>query len=137
MTGYLDSSVLLRVLLNQPNKLESFSTLRRPVASKLLRTECLRSLDHLKSEGLLSEEEHLTALSELYDGFDSVEWVDVSDKVLRRAGEPFAVSLGTLDAIHLSSALLWRDETSLECYFLTHDLALQKAARASGFHVMG
>lgn len=39
----------------------------------------------------------------------AVDLIDVSRAVLRRASEPFPTPLGTLDAIHLSTALLWRE----------------------------
>src|SRR5580658_5736899 len=128
MIGYVDSSVLLRLLLNQPKPLPEFSKLKRPIASKVLKTECLRTLDRFRRSALLTEDEHLTALNELYDCLDSVEWIEVSDRVLDKAGSYFPLSLGTLDAIHLSSALIWREGTGNDCVFLTHDTVLQKAA---------
>jgi predicted nucleic acid-binding protein len=137
MIGYLDSSVLLRVLLNQAGRLREFSRLTRPVSSKLLKTECLRALDRARLNRLLTEDEHLTALKELHEALESVEWIEVSSKVLDRAGGGFPVSLGTLDAIHLSSAILWREQAGADCAFLTHDSALQKAALAAGFTVLG
>jgi len=46
------------------------------------------------------------------------------------------VPIGTLDAIHLATALLWRERAgTLE--MATHDAALGAAARAFGFHVRG
>lgn len=137
MIGYLDSSVLLRILLNQPGALPEFAQLERPVASKVLRTECLRSLDRFRKASLLSEDEHLTALKELYESLDSVEWIELSDRVLELAGSSFSVAMGTLDAIHLSSAILWRQEVSQNLIFLTHDAILQKAAISVGFTVLG
>ena len=137
MIGYLDSSVLLRLLLKQPHSLPEFTKLKRPIASKLLRTECLRSLDRFRRADLLTEEEHLASLQQFYDCIDSLEWIEISDRVLDRAGSYFPLSLGTLDAIHLSSAMLWKEQTESDCHFLTHDTVLQKAASASGFIVLG
>jgi predicted nucleic acid-binding protein len=137
MIAYLDSSVLLRVLLNQPKSLSEFSKLTRPITSKILRTECLRTLDRFRRANLLTEDEHLSVLKEFHECLDSVEWIGVSDRVLERAGSYFPLSLGTLDAIHLSSALLWKEQTSMDCKFLTHDLVLKKAASAAGFQVLG
>lgn len=137
MNGYVDSSVLLRLLLNQPGALSDFRQVKRPFASKLLKTECLRTLDRSRQAGLLTEQEHVVALKELHESLDSMEWIEVSDQVLDRAGGSFPVALGTLDAVHLSSALLWREQTGVDCVFLTHDTLLQKAASASGFRVLG
>jgi hypothetical protein len=43
--------------------------------------------------------------------------------------------IGTLAAIHLATALLWRSETGDEVLFATHDQQLARAAAASGFEV--
>ena len=45
--------------------------------------------------------------------------------------------LGSLDAIHLASALLWKDAMGLDAIMATHDDALGLAARAYGFKVLG
>jgi hypothetical protein len=57
--------------------------------------------------------------------------------VLRRASEPFPTPLGTLDAIHLSTALAWRDARNTDLTMATHDTALATAARAVGLQVVG
>jgi hypothetical protein len=45
--------------------------------------------------------------------------------------------LGTLDAIHLATALLWRENTGSDLVMATHDGSLALAARAAGFRVIG
>ncbi len=45
--------------------------------------------------------------------------------------------LGTLDAIHLATALLWRELTGISPIVTTHDGALAVAARAHGFTALG
>jgi predicted nucleic acid-binding protein len=137
MIGYLDSSVFLRVLLNQDGKLPEFSELKRPVASKLLKVECLRTLDRCKTLGELTENEFLTAVEEFYDGLNSVELIEISDSILDRASGGFPLNLGTLDAIHLASALGWREKEGFPLIMLTHDQTLGRAAKSLGFTVFG
>ena len=48
-----------------------------------------------------------------------------------------AMPLGTLDAVHLATALIWRDRMGPLSVVATHDLALGSAARAFGFEVLG
>ena len=43
----------------------------------------------------------------------------------------------TLDAIHLATALLWRERTGVKLVIATHDSGLGLAARASGVRVIG
>jgi hypothetical protein len=42
-----------------------------------------------------------------------------------------------LDAIHLSTALAWRDARNTDLTMATHDTALATAARAVGLQVIG
>ena len=57
--------------------------------------------------------------------------------VLARAAQPLPTELGTLDAIHLATALLWREHTGGDIVMATHDVALGMAARACGLSVVG
>jgi hypothetical protein len=51
--------------------------------------------------------------------------------------EPFPVPLGTLDALHLATALVWRDRMNRSLIMVTHDSGLGLAARAFGIEVLG
>ena len=61
--------------------------------------------------------------------------VTLDDAVKTRAAEPFPTSVGTLDAIHLASALLARERIP-DLRFATHDVELGLAARAVGFDLL-
>lgn len=63
--------------------------------------------------------------------------VEPTTPVLRRASQPMAVPLGTLDAIHLATALLWRETRGLDLVVTTHDRALATAARSHGLRTLG
>jgi hypothetical protein len=45
--------------------------------------------------------------------------------------------LGTLDALHLATALIWRDRVGALQMLATHETALGTAARSYGFEVRG
>ena len=45
--------------------------------------------------------------------------------------------LGTLDALHLATAVLWREMSRADLVMATHDTALGLAAPAHGFPVVG
>ena len=57
--------------------------------------------------------------------------------MLDRAALPLPVTLGTLDAIHLATAMLWREASAEELVLATHDRSLALAARACGLRTMG
>jgi hypothetical protein len=67
----------------------------------------------------------------------SLELVEVDPIVLERAAQPMPTELGTLDAIHLATALLWKDMTKADLVMATHDASLALAAQAHGLRVVG
>jgi predicted nucleic acid-binding protein len=55
MIAYVDSSVLLRVALGQPNALPEWRDIERGVSSALVTTESLRTLDRVRLRVNLSD----------------------------------------------------------------------------------
>ena len=136
MNVYVDSSVLLRVALNERGALREWRRIGRPLASELIRLECRRTIDRARIRERLGDQtvaQQREAVFELLDAFDLVPLDSV---VLERAAEPSPTLLGSLDAIHLASALLARSQLS-DLHFATHDDELATSARAVGFHVLG
>ncbi|HEY1305056.1 MAG TPA: hypothetical protein VGF24_15975 [Vicinamibacterales bacterium] len=66
-----------------------------------------------------------------------MELVDIDAAVLNRAAQPMPTELGTLDAIHVSTALLWKEATGTDLTMATHDGALALGAHAHGLRVVG
>lgn len=137
MIAYIDASVALRLVLGESNRLAEWRRIESAVASALTEVECLRTLDRLSRLGSLSEDDVATRRTAVYRLLEAVEVVDVGRPVLRRASEPFPTPLGTLDAIHLSTAIAWRDARNADLTMATHDTALAMAARAVGLEVIG
>jgi hypothetical protein len=73
----------------------------------------------------------------LFRSLRNVDVVGLDRVVLARAAQPFTTVLGTLDALHLATALLFRDREAPDLVFATHDGALAIAARAHGMNVVG
>ena len=137
MLAYVDSSVILRHLLEQPGRLAEWRLFRGPLASRLAEVECLRTLDRMRVEQAYGDR-HLAALrGRVYRVLETLQIIEVTRRILARAAQPSPAALGTLDAIHLSSAMAWRERTNESFVFATHDAALGLAARASGFRVIG
>jgi predicted nucleic acid-binding protein len=68
---------------------------------------------------------------------DSLELVEIDAVVLDRAAQPMPAELGTSDAIHLATALLWKEMTRVALAMATHDGALALGAQAHGLAVVG
>lgn len=136
MIAYLDTSVLLRLAFNQADSLQEFSSITRGIASQLIKAESLRTLDRLFIVEKFSEADQSRATSFIFRALDRLELIPV-DPILEAVGTPMGLKLGTLDAIHLFSALKWKEIQNTPLTFLTHDRELAFAARRFGFEVMG
>ena len=137
MIAYLDSSVLLRVILGQRNAVKEWPAIERGIASALVEVECLRTLDRLRVSERLSDEEIALRREAVFRLLEAMEIIDLTRPILTRAAQPLPTALGTLDAIHLATALLWREARQEDLVMATHDTLLAIAARAGGFHVVG
>lgn len=137
MIAYLDSSALLRVILGQPRKLAEWKAIELGIASVIIEVECLRALDRLRLANKLSGQELVSRREMIYRALEDMTLVEVSTAILRRASDPLPLPLGTLNAIHLATALVWIDDNGGALTMATHDEALGAAARASGLRVIG
>jgi predicted nucleic acid-binding protein len=137
MIAYVDASVLLRVALGQPNALPEWRQIDRGVSSALVTTESLRTLDRLRLRANLSDREVATRRAVILALIASLELVEIDAVVLDRAAQPMPTELGTLDAIHLATAMLWKETTRTDLVMATHDSALALGAQAHGLRVLG
>jgi predicted nucleic acid-binding protein len=137
LTAYVDSSVVLRLALGEPRTLVEWPSIRSAVASTLLEVECVRTLDRLRVRAALSDRDLAVRREAVFRLLELVEVVELTRPVLARAAQPMPTELGTLDAIHLATALLWQEGANTELVMATHDAALGTAARAFGLRVVG
>jgi len=84
----------------------------------------------------LDDQQYSLSVDLLNTILDQLYLIDMGPAVKRRAAGPFPTVIGTLDAIHLASALLWGGaELVSEVRILTHDKQLALCARSLGLHV--
>jgi predicted nucleic acid-binding protein len=137
MIAYLDTSALLRIVLREPGALEDLRTYDGLVSSELIAVESARTIDRLRMQGALTLSEAAQRISAIHDWLEAVDLVLLRPPVLSRASEPMPMPIGTLDAIHLATALTWREHMGATPEMATHVTALAAAARAFGFDVRG
>jgi predicted nucleic acid-binding protein len=137
MIAYVDSSVLLRIVLGQPGMLTNWRGIRTGVSSRLAEVECLRALDRLRLCSAVEDEEIASRREAVFRFLSAVEIIEVSYPILARASQPLPTEVGTLDSIHLATALLWREMNQTDLVMATHDQELGLAARACGLRVAG
>jgi len=134
---YLDTSVILRVVLRQPGALSRFGDWERAYCSELLGVEARRVLDRLRLERGLDDAGLAAAHQQVARAERSFGVVRVTRAVLRRASLPMPTLVKTLDAIHLATALLLSERERLDLTFATHDMHQAIAARALGIDCVG
>ncbi len=125
-TVYVDTSVLARVLLDEPDRQligHSLVTFDRRVASRLLGVELRRV--GLRRE-LSSRAETLLA---------DVSLLPIDEQTLAAAETLTPSSVGTLDAIHLATALRLAAEDKLDA-LMTYDKRLAQGAEEHGLAVL-
>ena len=137
MIAYIDTSALLRIVLREPGALEDLRSHEALVSSELTAVESLRTIDRLRLQGTLTADEAAVRVRAVNDWLEAIDLVLLRPPVLSRASEPLPMPLGTLDAMHLATALVWRDRMGPLHIMATHDTALGVAARAFGFEVRG
>lgn len=137
MIAYLDTSALLRLVLREPGALVELRKCQSLVSSELLAVEALRTLDRLRLQGMLTLEETSARREIVSEWLEGIDLVVLQRPILARATEPFPTALGTLDALHLATALVWRDRTQTTPVVATHDRDLALASRSFGFEVLG
>jgi len=135
--AYIDTSALLRIVLREPGALDDLRMYDGLVSSELIAVESARTIDRLRIQGALTMEEAAERIAVVNEWLEAVDLVLLRPPVLSRAGEPLPMPIGTLDAIHLATALIWRDRLGSLPQVVTHDAALGAAARAFGFDVRG
>jgi predicted nucleic acid-binding protein len=137
MTVYLDTSVVLRVVLAQPEPLGLWAKWDGACTSELVAVEGRRALDRLRLDGTLDDDQ----VGDFHEALGRIErTIDVvrlTRLVLGRASLPMATPVKTLDALHLATAMLWRERRGADLVFATHDPQQARAARALGFACVG
>ena len=137
MIAYIDTSALLRIVLREPEALVELRTYDRLVSNELIAVESARTIDRLRIQGSLTTEEAADRVRAVNEWLEAIDLVLLRPPVLSRASEPMPMPIGTLDAVHLATALIWRDRMGPLPEMATHDTALGAAARTFGFDVRG
>ena len=137
MIAYIDTSALLRLVLREPGALDDLRSYDALVSSELIAVESARTIDRLRIQGSLTADEAAERTRAVNEWIEAIDLVLLRPAVLGRASEPLPMAIGTLDAIHLATALTWRDRVGPLPEMATHDAALGAAARAFGFDVRG
>jgi predicted nucleic acid-binding protein len=123
---YLDASAIVKLAIREPetSALESmFVHCRAAFSSKLSRLECTRAVSRAAGQ---------RAVATLDQAFEALVLHEINDAVLARAGVLKPMTLRSLDAIHLATAMLLGLP---DLSFVTYDEKLLRAAEMQGLSV--
>lgn len=137
MIVYLDSSVVLSYLLKQPNALKTWGEWKSACLSQINQLEAFRTFHRLRMQQVIDDQKTTALVQEYRKITEQSEIIELNSAVLEYAERPFATVIGSLDAIHLASALLWQEDRQKDILFLTHDIQLGRAALSSGLRAKG
>lgn len=139
---YVDASVVLRVVLDEPHSLSEWDALEDPVTSVLAEVEALRTIDRATRKAThrrrkpLTDDQANAARVRLHEVFEMFGRIELEPAMLAQAGR-LSGPLGTLDALHLATALTWQDRAGIPATMATHDPELASAAARHGLRVIG
>ncbi len=137
MNVLVDSTVVARKLLGEPDALAVWEQIQSAYASRLMPVELSRLIDRLRLIGRIDDERVVALYDELRRLMRAIELINVTENILVTAGNPMPTVLGTLDAIHLATAIELQRSRKQRLDLATHDVQLGRAARALGFVVYG
>ena len=128
-------------MFGESDPLKELENIQKGVASELIRVECLRTADRYRLVNSEGDDVFSVRLELIHKAIDRLELVRITPEVLQRASQPFPTSLGTLDAIHLATCLLFQERalsrSDKDIVFCTHDKLLARAALSMGLDVLG
>ena len=136
MRTYVDSSVVLRHILSGDQALNVLSISDEVGSSDLLIIECQRVLQRERMAAHLDDQQYSLSVGLLNTILERLYLIDMGPAVKWRAAGPFPTVIGTLEAIHLASAILWGEvESGSEIRILTHNKQLALCAHSLGIRV--
>ena len=137
MICYIDSSAVLRTLFGDKDSFDSWKQIQEGISSYLLVVECHRVIDRYRLEQKISDQELSELKKNLTQFLKVLKLFSLDERVLKRAAGSFPTVIGTLDAVHLSTALFWQEENlTRKLVILTHDQQLITAASAVGIEAV-
>ena len=134
MTAFVDTSVVLRYVMEGDISLHQAFAATVTACSELLWIESMRVVQRLRLDAALSDQALAEAVSRITACYASFRVYLLDDEIRQAAAGPFPTVIGTLDAMHLACARRcarhFPDEALL---VFSYDRQMNLCARALGF----
>jgi len=137
MICYIDSSAVLRIIFNSDNAFRDYDCFEKIGSSELMVIECNRVIDRYRLENILSDAQIATAKEYLHNIIEGMYILDITHSIKARASDAFPTVVGTLDALHISTAVIWREESGINDFsIVSHEKQMNVCAKALGFKII-
>lgn len=134
MIAFVDTSVVLRFVLEGDISLHQAFAATVTACSELLWIESMRVAQRLRLDGGLSDQSLAEAVGRISDCYSGFRVYLLDEEIKRAAAGPFPTVIGTLDALHLAcarrAARHYPGETLL---VYSYDRQMNLCSRALGF----
>ncbi len=133
---YLDTSTYIKLYIKEKGSEEARNLVRngRIISSNILLIESFSALSRKKHGREIDEKVFKNLIGQMKADLQYIEIVRLTDKVLRKAEEVVLHSdARALDAIHIASALIFREGSSIKFSFVTSDRKQQEVAKENSF----
>jgi predicted nucleic acid-binding protein len=138
--AYFDTSVLVKRYIGETGSVQARALLRRHdfLSSSIINPELLSAFSRRKRSGELSAAHFNALISRVQNDRLQWEFVEVGSVVLHGAEQLVkgAVSVRTLDAIHIASWMTFKTTAAIEIPFITADVRQRDAAKQVGLDVV-
>ena len=136
MNCYVDTSVLLRYLLSGDEHLKRVQEFEKVGSSELLYIESSRVIHRYRIEAAITDNQLEEAIIHLKEVYDALYIFDMNSRIKQRAAGSFPTIIGTLDAIHLTTAALWAEQEEEPVVVFTFDEQMKTCAHSMGIHTV-
>jgi predicted nucleic acid-binding protein len=138
--AYFDTSALIKRYVRERGSTRVVSLLHRhdTLSSAITPVEIMSALSRKKREREIGENDFAATVSRVQSERKRWELIEAGETVLTRAEEIVqgAVSLRTLDAIHVASWMVFQAVSSIQIPFVTGDGRQRDAANSLGLDVI-
>jgi predicted nucleic acid-binding protein len=132
--AFVDTSVVLRFVLEGDISLHQAFAATVTACSELLWIESMRVVQRLRLDGALSDPTLAEAVSRIAACYSSFRSYLLDEEIKQAAAGPFPTVIGTLDALHLACARRCaRNHPGETLLVYSYDRQLNLCARALGF----
>jgi predicted nucleic acid-binding protein len=136
LIAFVDTSVVLRFVLEGDISLHQAFASTVTACSELLWIESMRVAQRLRLDGVLNDQGLAEAVSRIAACYASLRVYLLDDEIKQAAAGPFPTVIGTLDALHLACARRAARHYPGEVLLVfSYDRQMNLCAQALGFSV--